>query len=247
MKKELKLPLRVALMVSGGGTTAWSLIKRFDPTEQDEVVPVCLIASRVGISAIEKVSRIFTSTKIHVCDPKDFSGPDEFGAELLRIFEKHDVNLFGQYGWLPKTPSNVIDAYWGINQHPGPLPCFGGKGMYGIRVHAAVCNFRNLTGREIYTEATSQWVEPEFDAGKVLIRSPVKVRSDDTPETLQSRVLAVEHETQHATLLQLVWATQRGEEFPEELSQRDLRGGFHLVADHDALEVAKELAIEKYP
>src|SRR5437588_342377 len=80
-----------------------------------------------------------------------------------------------------------------INQHPGPLdpgrPDFGGKGMFGRRVHAARLLFVNQTGHDFWTEATSQRVAENFNEGPVLNRKQLNILPDDTVETLAARLL----------------------------------------------------------
>lgn len=104
-----------------------------------------------------------------------------------------------QNGWLPKTPAMVIDAFPGniYNQHPGPVPEFGGKGMYGRRVHAAVLLFKRLTkSDQMWTEAVVQRAAYKFDSGIVVKSQRVEILPKDTVDDLQQRVLPVEHELQ---------------------------------------------------
>jgi phosphoribosylglycinamide formyltransferase-1 len=94
-------------------------------------------------------------------------------------------------GYLPILPPEVTDAFYEkiINIHPSLIPSFCGKGYYGVKVHEAALN----AGVKI-TGATVHFVDGGIDSGAILIQKAVNVEKDDTPQTLQKRVLAVEHE-----------------------------------------------------
>ena len=93
-----------------------------------------------------------------------------------------------------------MTAYEGriLNIHPALLPKFGGQGMYGMRVHEAV-----LAAGERESGATVHLVDEEYDHGRILAQEKVPVKAEDTPETLQKRVLAVEHQLYAATLARI--------------------------------------------
>lgn len=237
---------RYALLVSGSGTTAEKIIEsclKPDGALYNLYEPACLIASRDGIGAIDKaLSAGIDKQHIYVVNPGQFACNEDFGKQLIKIFKKEEVNLFGQHGWMPMTPSNVLEEYLGINQHPGALPHFGGHSMYGHRVHAAVLHFRKLSGEDIWTEAIAQLVDPEFDKGIVIARQPIPVLATDTVETLQKRVLSIEHSLQIFALLKLY--SHRNiliEEPPSPVMPI-------ILSRHKRyLEKAKELAIADYP
>lgn len=129
-----------------------------------------------------------------------------------------------------------------VNQHPGPLdsgrPDFGGQGMYGLRVHAARLYFVQMVNRDYWTEATAQRVASEYDKGAVLLAERVPILKNDTPETLQQRVLPVEHQVQIRTLK----AFSEGN-IPLFVREQPLI----FPGEEKILEEAKKLAIEKYP
>jgi folate-dependent phosphoribosylglycinamide formyltransferase PurN len=93
-------------------------------------------------------------------------------------------------GYLKHIPATIIQVYHGriINIHPGLLPDFGGPGMYGSRVHAAV-----LASGATSTGLTVHFVDDEYDHGPVIAQWRVRVKIDDTPESLAGRVLSAEH------------------------------------------------------
>lgn len=192
---------RQAYLASGGGSTFFELAKA-EISGELKVDPAVLIASESGIGAIEKAHRL--RIPVEIVNPNDFRGDDKkidqdgFGEAILRVLRRHRATLVTQNGWMPLTPENVIEAYEGhiFNQHPGPIPEFGGKGMYGRRVHAAVLMFRRLTKGPMWTEVIGQRVSPEFDGGVVLESSRVPILKSDTVDELAQRALPVEHATQ---------------------------------------------------
>jgi phosphoribosylglycinamide formyltransferase-1 len=200
----MKLKLRLGLFISGGGTTMQRIIQACQSGELKSVCPAVVIASKEKIGGIAKAQAL--DVPIEVIQRGFFGCEASYADVLLRECKKYAVDLIGQYGWLPKTPQNLIEAYSGrmINQHPGPLdpgrPDFGGKGMYGRRVHAARLFFVRSVNRDFWTEATAQRVAVEFDKGAVLRRRVVPIFPDDDPITLQERVLPEEHAVQIETL-----------------------------------------------
>ena len=197
--------LNLALLISGGGTSAAAII---NAAKKDlKINPVLLIASKKGISGIARIISLgFPKKNIHVVDPKNYSDSISFSGKLLYLCSRYKVDLIGQYGWLPKTPEKLIQKYKNriINQHPGPLDRsgidFGGKGMYGRRVHAAVLYFRRETNHDFWTEATTHFVTEQFDKGKVIKSKKIKILRTDAVEDLQKRTLPVEHQVQVAAL-----------------------------------------------
>jgi formyltetrahydrofolate-dependent phosphoribosylglycinamide formyltransferase len=115
-----------------------------------------------------------------------------YGTALLQALERYDVDLVCLSGYMLKLPSNVIDRYSGriMNIHNGLLPAFGGKGMYGMRVHKAVIDY----GAKI-SGCTVHFVDDGYDTGPIILQSVVPVEDDDTPEDLAARVLIEEHKS----------------------------------------------------
>lgn len=201
--------LRIAMLISGGGSTAEAIIRACSEGRLRDVVPALLIASKPDIGGIQKAIALGIRTEdIVVIERKAFATPEEFGEAILRECRQRGVNFIGQYGWLPKTPANVVEAYEGmmINQHPGPLdpgrPDFGGKGMFGKAVHAARLNYLRAAGwPEIHTEVVAQRVHAEFDLGAVVESKRVVIEERNwTPEQLQSKALVNEHLVQLSAL-----------------------------------------------
>jgi len=200
--------LRIAMLVSGGGTTMREILRAVESGLLSRVEPVLVIASKPDAGGIEKaLAEGMLKENVLVLRPKAYSSPETFGEAILLECRKRGVDFIGQYGWLPKTPANVVEAYQGMmtNQHPGPLdpgrPDFGGPGMYGRRVHCARLYFVRRAERDFCTEATVQRVAPEFDKGAILGRITIPINPGDDVATLQEKVLPQEHRLQIETLL----------------------------------------------
>ncbi|HZJ42110.1 MAG TPA: formyltransferase family protein [Patescibacteria group bacterium] len=128
--------------------------------------------------------------------PKPFTA--EIYRELVRNFQADFVMCSGWLKPITGLPEKMV-----INIHPGPLPSFGGKGMYGHHVHKAV--IAAYRRGEITQSAVSiHFVNDKYDCGAGIVRVPVLIRLDDTAETLAARVLKVEHNYQSLVLNQIV-------------------------------------------
>ena len=114
----------------------------------------------------------------------------EFYARLTKLFKAEGIDYILLAGWLKIIPESFISAFEDriVNIHPSLLPSFGGKGYYGLRVHEAVLDY----GAKV-SGCTVHFVTAEVDGGAIIAQECVRVLNDDTPETLQQRVLAVEH------------------------------------------------------
>jgi phosphoribosylglycinamide formyltransferase 1 len=195
---------RLATLISGGGTTMQEIIKAC----QSGRVPMdisCVISSNPLAGGIEKAKKLGISERdIIVIDPNNFCNgnktvdQEEFGKAILKELKARGTTIVTQNGWLPHTPERVIEEYSEtiFNQHPGPVPEFGGKGMYGKRVHAARLLFVRETKRNNFTEAIAQRVHKDYDKGHIVKSRQVEIKPEDTVEDLQQRVLPIEHQVQ---------------------------------------------------
>jgi len=234
--------LRLVMLVSGSGSTACAIINACERGELTGIEPALVIASEYDIGAIFKVSA--KGIRHVVIRRKDYDSQEEFGAALIEVCRRYSIDLVGQYGWMPKTPENFINAFVDmmINQHPGiVIPGerdFGGNGMYGMRVHVATLFYmRTVEFRNPYTEATAQRVAPDFDEGAVLYVERVKILADDTPVLLQKRVLLAEYRVQIKTLQMF------GDGTVEELGRDPVIGDRQEAIDvwHKAKRIARTL------
>jgi phosphoribosylglycinamide formyltransferase-1 len=240
--------LNVALLMSGGGTTATAILKACNAQDLKHVKPVLAISSNPKARGIQRLIDAGMNEKdVVVLRRSAFSSQEVFGQAILEECHARGVDLIGQYGWLPLTPGNVIDVYGKnvVNQHPGPLwrsgLDFGGQGMYGIRVHSARLQFVRETRRAAWTDVVAHRVTKEgYDLGPVIHRGRVAIHDGDTPESLQERALPVEHAVQIETL-QIIANGMDETIHPYERSK--------LVHEHEVgvLQAAKTAAIRRYP
>ncbi len=233
--------MRIALLISGSGTTAEAIIKACGSGRLLGVEPVLVIASQAEIGGIIRVQNAGMKPEdVVILDSKTFQDSEAFGQAIIDECKKRNVDFVGQYGWMIKTPANVIRAYEGMmtNQHPGPVPEFGGPKMYGIRVHQARLCFVKKTNREYWSEATAQRVAINFDEGAVVHSKRVEILPDDTAETLAARMLPVEHEVQIETLQMFANGTVKEVVREASLVNPD---------EESILEECKKAAIKLYP
>lgn len=178
-------PLRLAVLASGGGSNLQALLDAA-PGAPFEVA-LC-VSNRADAGALGRARGAGCATA--VLDADALASDAATTATLLDAFARHDVNFVALAGYMRKIPPDVVRTFKGrmLNIHPALLPAFGGKGLYGHRVHEAV-----LAYGVRWTGATVHLVDEEYDTGPIVLQEPVPVHADDTPETLAARVLAVEH------------------------------------------------------
>ena len=177
---------KIAVFASGGGTDFQSVI---DANERSQFCEIAyLVASKPNIGAIERAKKHGIKTLVY--EKETGETMEKFYARLTKLFKEEGIDYLLLAGWLKIIPADFIEAFQDqiINIHPSLLPSFGGKGYYGLRVHEAVLAY----GAKV-SGATVHFVEAEVDGGAIIAQAAVAVENDDTPESLQARVLAVEH------------------------------------------------------
>ncbi len=180
--------VRVAVFVSGSGTNLQSLIDNC----ADELFPaeiVCVVSSKMKAYGLER-ARQHSITAVCL-RRKDFDTDDRFVQAMLDFLHEHRIEMICLAGYLKLIPGRVVERFRGriLNIHPALLPRFGGDGMYGMRVHEAV-----LASGETESGPTVHLVDEIYDHGNIVMQAKVPVMPDDTPESLQKRVLEAEHE-----------------------------------------------------
>ncbi len=186
MKHIVQLDL--ALFASGRGSNFQAVLEAIAHGKLNARVAV-LITDNAQAPALQIAQRARIATA--VINEKNYSETERFVVDLLELLQNHRANFIVLSGYLRKIPNRVIQEYRGriINIHPALLPGFGGKGMYGMRVHEAVLAY----GCKV-SGATVHLVDEEYDSGAPILQRCVPVLNDDTPETLAARVLEVEHQ-----------------------------------------------------
>ncbi len=175
-------PLNVAVLASGHGSNLQALLDAFaQPSSPARIVLV--VSNKAAAGALDRARRAGVPTATIAEDGQDADA-------LLALLERHDAALVVLAGYLKKVPDRVVAAFRGrmLNVHPALLPCFGGAGMYGRRVHEAV-----LASGARVSGVTVHLVDEQYDHGRILAQWPVPVKPADTPETLAARVLEAEH------------------------------------------------------
>jgi formyltetrahydrofolate-dependent phosphoribosylglycinamide formyltransferase len=176
-------PLRLAVLLSGGGTSLENLFERIDAGELPARV-VVVIASRADAGGLARARRrgvpALAVPRKELRDVRAFN--DAIHAELAR----HEVDLVALLGFLSPFETRGF-AGRTINVHPALVPAFSGRGFYGHRVHEAVL----ARGCKV-SGATVHFCDDEYDHGPILLQEAVPVLDGDTPDTLAARVQAAE-------------------------------------------------------
>ena len=179
-------PVRVAVFASGSGSNFQALLdaEREGGASWETVL---LLSDRASAGALERAEAAGVATGIVSFRQRDM---DDVDAEMQEILADAGVEAIFLAGFLRLIPPGVVQRWRGriVNIHPGLLPAFGGKGMWGLNVHRAVLE----AGARI-TGPTVHLVDEIYDRGRILAQWPVPVLAGDTAESLAARVLAVEH------------------------------------------------------
>ena len=178
---------RIAVFASGSGTDFQSII---DANEKNKFCEIsCLIASKQGIGAIERAQKHGISTGVFA--KSDYPDLETLYNQLTYFLNINRVDYIVLAGWLKIIPDSFIKSFENkiINIHPSLSPSFCGSGYYGLKVHGAVLEY----GAKV-TGCTVHFVNEIPDGGAIIAQRAVEVKSGDTAESLQKRVLEVEHE-----------------------------------------------------
>jgi len=177
-------PLNLAVLVSGSGTTLQNLIDRIADRTLDAKIAV-VIGSRPELVGLKRAAD--AKLMNFVVDRHDYPDVPAFSRQVFKLCDDAEVDLVCLAGWLcllqipPKYAARVM------NIHPALLPCFGGKGMYGAKVHQAVLDH----GCKI-SGCTVHFVDGQYDNGPIILQRTSAVNEDDTPQTLAARVFEEE-------------------------------------------------------
>ena len=175
---------RIAVLVSGGGTNLQALIdaQKCGKLGQGEIALV--LSSKPDVFALERAKN--NGIDSVVVARKDYSDIAEYSKALTDTLVNAEIDLVVLAGFLTIIDEQVYNAFPNkiLNVHPALIPSFCGKGFYGLHVHeAALEKGVKLSG------ATVHIVTPECDAGPIVLQKAVAVMDDDTPETLQKRIM----------------------------------------------------------
>lgn len=173
----------IAIFASGEGTNAESIIRYFQ--HHDAIKVIMVFSDKKDAPVISKAINL--TIPFHAFSNEEFYETDK----LLRLLKWLKTDLIVLAGFLKLIPENIINEFKGriINIHPALLPKYGGKGMYGIKVHRAV--FEN---KENETGITIHHVNEKFDEGEIIFQKKIAVDKEDTPESIQQKVKKLELE-----------------------------------------------------
>lgn len=176
--------IRIAVLVSGGGTNLQALIDAEKTGMFGSGELALVLASKPDIYALERARSNGIATKVLV--RKEYPDIAAYSKALADTLTEEKIDLVVLAGFLTIFDEQVYSAFPNkiINVHPALIPSFCGKGYYGLHVHeAALAKGVKVSG------ATVHIVTPECDAGPIILQKAVEVKDDDTPETLQRRIM----------------------------------------------------------
>ncbi len=176
--------LRVAVLVSGGGTNLQAIIDAVESGRITNTELVAVVSNNKGVYALERAKK--AGIRDIVVSPKDYEDRESFNAALLETIDDLKVDLIVLAGYLVVIPPAMIARYENriINIHPSLIPAFCGTGFYGLKVHeAALARGVKVVG------ATVHFVDKGTDTGPILLQKAVAVEEGDTPKSLQQRVM----------------------------------------------------------
>ncbi len=193
---------RLGILASGSASTANYVATLVAAGEVPGAKISCVVSSRSNVGAMDRMKYFCPVERVRTMDYPEYpEDPLGFGQRIIDILEEHGVTDVMQLGWLPHTPPNVVARYAGhiYNQHPGPLPEFGGEKMAGKTVHDAVLRFRKKlldahggVATMNHSVVVAHRVIDEKDAGPVVKYAYVDIDPKDTKDTLSDRALPYE-------------------------------------------------------
>lgn len=169
---------RVAVLISGGGTNLQAIIDRWHAGELPHAEPVLVVSNRSSAGGLKRAEKAGIR---HEFIPKD-----NFEADLIQMLEEESIDIIVLAGFLRILSADFVKRYPNriLNVHPSLIPSFCGDGFYGLKVHEAALSY----GVKV-SGATVHFVNEITDGGQIVAQKAVDVLPDDTPETLQRRIM----------------------------------------------------------
>ncbi len=183
----------IAIFASGSGTNAQKLIEYFSTSKTAKVK--LLLSNKADAFVLERARKLSVPTLVF--DRDDFYR----NGKVLKVLRDNDIDFIVLAGFLWLVPGEIISHYRGriVNIHPALLPAYGGKGMYGSKVHRAVIeNGEKESGISIH------YVNEHYDEGDIIFQARCEVKADDSPESLAARVHELEHRYYPAVIEKLL-------------------------------------------
>ena len=172
----------IAIFASGNGTNAQRIVEYFKNRENIHIL--LILSNKKNAYVLQRAKKL--NIPCFVFNKKDFYGTDKIIEKLI----EYNIDFIVLAGFLLKIPKNILEVFPNkiINIHPALLPKYGGKGMYGIKVHESV-----IQAGERESGISIHYVNEKYDEGKVIFQAKCKVKKDDNPEILAQRVHKLEY------------------------------------------------------
>ena len=173
----------ISILASGSGTNAENIIKYFESKKHGRVK--LLMTNRKDAYALQRAERLNVPAKV-------FSRADMYSSEVvINYLKEFSTDLIVLAGFLWLIPPDILQAYPNriLNIHPALLPYYGGKGMYGQKVHDTV-----IANKEKKSGITIHLVNEEYDSGDILFQAETPVLANDTADSLANRIHQLEYE-----------------------------------------------------
>lgn len=179
--------INIGVLISGSGTNLQSLIDNIEMGNINGEIKI-VISNRKDAYGLVRAEKV--GIEALYINREDFQSDEGYNKKIIEELKKRNIELVVLAGYLKILSKEFVQNYNRriINIHPSLLPDFGGKGYYGDRVHKAVLESGKKT-----TGATVHFVDEGTDTGSIILQETVEVKEDDTVESLQSRVLELEH------------------------------------------------------
>jgi phosphoribosylglycinamide formyltransferase 1 len=172
----------VAIFASGEGTNAENLIRHF---ANDPRIRIKLVVTNNENAGVVKKAEHYRKN-IQIVSKEAL---EKYSEQLVEFLKVEKIDLIVLAGFLLKVPGAMISAFRGkiINIHPSLLPKYGGKGMYGMRVHKAV-----IENKDTESGVTIHLVDEEYDRGDIILQARCKVDENETPDSLSQKIRQLE-------------------------------------------------------
>ena len=178
---EVKVMLNLVVFASGNGSTLQAIIDAINNNELSATINL-VVSNNKDAFALERAKNNNIDT--YIISNKEFQSQDE---ELYEVLSNYKIDLIVLAGYLKMIGPKLLNKYTIINTHPSLLPKYGGKGMYGMKVHKAV-----VEAGEKISGVTLHYVNSEYDKGSIIAQTKVDVLPTDTAEDVSAKVQAVE-------------------------------------------------------
>ena len=176
--------MKIAVLVSGGGTNLQAIIDAIASGKITNTEIALVISNKEGAYALKRAEQV--GIKGIVISPKQYADKEAYSQDMIKTIKDAGCELIVLAGFLVVLPESFVNAFEGkiINIHPSLIPSFCGDGFYGLKVHE-----KALERGVKVTGATVHYVDSGTDTGPIIDQKAVYIMPDDTPETLQRRVM----------------------------------------------------------